>query len=137
MNRTLVLLKPDAVARGLIGEIISRFERKGLQIVAARLVLIEPELAESHYEEHRDKPFFSDIVKFITTSPVLAMVLQGPPDTWKLVRSIMGATDPSDASPGTIRGDLASSMPDNLVHGSDGPDSAKREIALFFPDLAL
>ncbi|HLX78906.1 MAG TPA: nucleoside-diphosphate kinase [Acidimicrobiales bacterium] len=136
MNRTLVLLKPDAVARGLIGEIISRFERKGLQIVAARLVLIEPELAESHYEEHRDKPFFSDIVKFITTSPVLAMVLEGTPDTWKLVRSIMGATDPSDASPGTIRGDLASRMPDNLVHGSDGPDSAKREIALFFPDLA-
>ena len=136
MNRTLVLLKPDAVERGLVGEIISRFERKGLRIVAARLLLIDNEQAEAHYEEHRDKPFFSDIVKFITTSPVLAMVLEGPTDAWKVVRSIMGATDPSVAVPGTIRGDLASSLPDNLVHGSDGPEAAKREIALFFPDLA-
>ena len=136
MNRTLVLLKPDAVERGLVGEIISRFERRGLRIVAARLTLIDTEVAESHYAEHRDQAFYADIVKFITASPVFAMVLEGPPETWKLVRSIMGATDPADALPGTIRGDLAMTLPDNLVHGSDSQEAAKREIALFFPDLA-
>lgn len=136
MNRTLVLLKPDAVDRRLVGEIISRFERRGLRIVAARLALIDTEVAESHYGEHRDRPFYADIVKFITAAPVFAMVLEGPAETWKLVRSIMGATDPADALAGTIRGDLAMTLPDNLVHGSDSQEAAKREIALFFPDLA-
>ena len=136
MDRTLVICKPDAVERGLVGEIVSRIERKGLRIVAARMLTVDAELAKRHYEEHLGKPFFESLVAFITRSPSLAMVVAGPPDTWAVVRALMGPTDPAKAPPGTIRGDLGFSTPDNLVHGSDGPESAAREIALFFPELA-
>jgi nucleoside-diphosphate kinase len=136
MNRTLVICKPDAVERGLIGEIVNRLERKGLQIVAAELRQIDGQVATRHYAEHEGKPFFEELVTFITRAPALFMVVQGPPDTWRIVRSLMGATNPMDALPGTIRGDLATAVTENLVHGSDGPDSARREIALFFPGLA-
>ena len=136
MNRTLLICKPDAVERGLVGEIVSRLERKGLQIVAAELRQIEAHVAALHYAEHEGKPFFEELVSFITRSPALFMVVQGPPDAWRIVRSLMGATNPMDALPGTIRGDLATEVTENLVHGSDGPDSARREIALFFPGLA-
>lgn len=136
MGRTLVLLKPDAVERRLIGEIVARLEEKGLSVVAMRMLTADKELAEEHYAEHRAKPFFADVVMFLTRSPIVAMVIEGPEETWSIVRSVMGATDPAKAAPGTIRGDLAVTMPDNLVHGSDSPESAAREIALFFPDLA-
>ncbi len=136
MDRTLVICKPDAVRRGLVGEVISRLERKGLRLVAARLLSVDAELAKRLYEEHLGQPFFEDLVAFITSDPVLAMVVEGPPEVWKVVRYLMGPTDPAAAPPGSIRGDLASTMPDNLVHGSDGPQSAAREIALFFPELA-
>lgn len=136
MGQTLVLLKPDAVERHLVGEIVARIEAKGLAIVAMRMLSANVELAEAHYAEHRDKPFFGDIVKFLTSAPIVAMIVDGPADTWRVVRTLMGATDPSDAAPGTIRGDLAASMPDNLIHGSDCRDSAEREIALFFPERA-
>jgi nucleoside-diphosphate kinase len=136
MNRTLVICKPDAVERGLVGEIIGRLERKGLQIVAGELRQIEHQLAVRHYAEHEGKPFFDELVTFITRSPALFLVVQGPPDTWRIVRSLMGATNPVEALPGTIRGDLAIEVTENLVHGSDGPESAQREIGLFFPDLA-
>jgi nucleoside-diphosphate kinase len=135
MNRTLVLCKPDAVERGLVGEIVSRLERRGLTIVAMDLRRIDAEFAGRHYEEHRDKPFFDELVAFITRSPLVAMVVEGPDDTWQVVRTTMGATNPRDATPGTIRGDFATETTENLVHGSDGPESAAREIALFFPDL--
>jgi nucleoside-diphosphate kinase len=135
MNRTLVLCKPDAVERGLVGEIVARLERRGLAIVAMDLRRIDAEFAGRHYEEHRDKPFFDELVAFITRSPLVAMVVEGPDDTWQVVRTTMGATNPRDAVPGTIRGDLAIETTENLVHGSDGPESAAREIALFFPDL--
>lgn len=131
-TRTLVLCKPDAVERGLVGEIIARLERKGLTITALQLRTIDEELAGRHYEEHRDKPFFGDLVAFITRGPLVAMVVEGGPDTWKTVRQLMGATNPREAAPGTIRGDLALETGENLVHGSDGPDSAEREIQLFF-----
>jgi nucleoside-diphosphate kinase len=134
MNRTLVLCKPDAVERGLVGEIVSRLERRGLTIVAMDLRRIDAEFAGRHYEEHRDKPFFDELVAFITRSPLVAMVVEGPDDTWQVVRTTMGATNPREAVPGTIRGDLAIETTENLVHGSDGPESAAREIALFFPD---
>jgi nucleoside-diphosphate kinase len=134
-TRTLVLCKPDAVERGLVGEIIARLERKGLTITALQLRTIDEELAGRHYEEHRDKPFFGDLVVFITRGPLVAMVVEGGPDTWKTVRLLMGTTDPREAAPGTIRGDLALETGENLVHGSDGPDSAEREIQLFFPPL--
>jgi nucleoside-diphosphate kinase len=134
-TRTLFLCKPDAVERGLVGEIIRRVERKGLRIVALDQRRIDRALAERHYEEHRGKPFFDGLVAFITRGPLVAMVLDGGPDTWAVVRRLMGATDPRQADPGTIRGDLALETGENLVHGSDGPDSATREIALFFPDL--
>ena len=134
-TRTLVLCKPDAVERGLVGEIIGRLERKGLTITALQLRTIDEELAGRHYEEHRDKPFFGDLVAFITRGPLVAMVVEGGPDTWKTVRQLMGATNPREAAPGTIRGDLALETGENLVHGSDGPDSAEREIQLFFPPL--
>ena len=136
MNRTLVICKPDAVERGLVGEIVTRLERKGLQIVAAELRQLDEQLAGRHYAEHEGKPFFDDLVMFITRSPALFMVVEGPPDTWRIVRSLMGATNPMEASPGTIRGDLATEGTENLVHGSDGPESAEREIALFFPEFA-
>jgi nucleoside-diphosphate kinase len=135
-TRTLFLCKPDTVERRLVGEIVGRIERKGLTIVALDLRTIDAELAGRHYEEHRDKPFFADLVSFITRSPLVAMVVEGGPDTWKVVRGLMGVTNPREAAPGTIRGDLALETGENLVHGSDGPESAEREIALFFPNLA-
>jgi nucleoside-diphosphate kinase len=136
MDRTLVLCKPDAVERGLVGEIIRRFEAKGLRIVAADLRLVDRDTAEAHYAEHLEKPFFPELLAFITRSPVVAMVLEGPEETFKVVRTLMGATNPRDAAPGTIRGDLAIEMTENLVHGSDGPESAAREIGIWFPELA-
>jgi nucleoside-diphosphate kinase len=132
-ERTLVLIKPDGMQRGLAGEILARFEQRGLVVKAARLVLVDPDLAERHYEEHREKPFFGELVEFITSAPTLALVLEGE-SAIEVVRTTMGATNPTSAAPGTIRGDLALAMPDNLVHGSDSPDSAQREIALWFPD---
>jgi nucleoside-diphosphate kinase len=135
-NRTLVLCKPDAVERGLVGEIVGRLERRGLRIAALELRRIDADLAGRHYAEHADKPFFGDLVGFITRSPLVAMVVEGPDDTWEIVRAMMGATNPRSAAPGTIRGDLALETQENLVHGSDGPESAAHEIALFFPGLA-
>ncbi len=135
MGRTLVIAKPDAVERGLSGEIISRLERKGLRLVAAELRTLTAEVAQAHYAEHDGKPFFGELVTFITRSPVLIMVIEGPDDTYKAVRNLMGATNPVDAAPGTIRGDLALEMGENLVHGSDSNESAAREIEIFFPGL--
>jgi nucleoside-diphosphate kinase len=135
MDRTLVLVKPDGVERRLVGEIIARLEAKGLSLAAAELRLISPALAEQHYAEHQGKPFFGELVSFITRSPVMAMVIEGPKETFKVVRNLMGATNPIDAAPGTIRGDLAIEMGENLIHGSDSAESAAREIALFFPNL--
>jgi nucleoside-diphosphate kinase len=136
VGRTLVIAKPDAVERGLSGEIIARLERKGLRLVAAELRTLTAEVAERHYAEHVGKPFFGELVTFITRSPVLVMVVEGPEDTFKVVRTLMGSTNPVDAAPGTIRGDLALEMGENLVHGSDSPESAAREIDIFFPGLA-
>jgi nucleoside-diphosphate kinase len=136
-NRTLILCKPDAVERGLCGEIIGRLERKGLRVVAAELRHVDVGWAKRHYEEHIGKPFFETLVTFITRSPLLAMVVEGPEGCWEVVRLITGATDPARAAPGTIRGDLAIASPENLIHASDGPDSAEREIALWFPGLAV
>ena len=130
-EQTLVLIKPDAMQRRLAGDILARFEGRGLTVRAAKLVQVDRELAEKHYAEHVDKPFFGELVEFITSSPTLALVLEGE-GAIKVVRTTMGATNPVDASPGTIRGDLALAMPDNLVHGSDAPESAAREIALWF-----
>ena len=135
MGRTLVICKPDAVERGLVGEIIARIEGKGLRLVAAELRNITSEVAAVHYAEHDGKPFFDDLVVFITRSPVMVMVVEGPEDTYKAVRTLMGATNPVDAAPGTIRGDLAVEMSENLIHGSDSPESAAREIEIFFPGL--
>ena len=132
-ERTLVLIKPDAMRRGLAGEILARFEGRGLGIRAAKLILVDEKLAGEHYAEHRKKPFFGELVEFITSSPTLALVLEGE-SAVQVVRTTMGATNPVDAVPGTIRGDLALAMPDNLVHGSDSPASAEREIALWFSD---
>ena len=131
-----MICKPDAVERGLVGEIVSRLERKGLRLVAVELRQIDAELAGRHYGEHEGKPFFADLVTFITRSPAVFVVVEGPADTWKVVRTLMGTTNPREAAPGTIRGDLAVELTENLVHGSDGPESAAREIALFFPHLA-
>jgi nucleoside-diphosphate kinase len=133
-DRTLVLCKPDAVERKLVGEIIRRIEAKNLAIVALELRELEVDVAQVHYEEHDGKPFFSDLVEFITRSPLVAMVVEGP-DAQPVVRTLMGATNPRDAAPGTIRGDLAIELTENLIHGSDSPESAAREIALFFPGL--
>jgi nucleoside-diphosphate kinase len=132
-EKTLVLLKPDAMRRRLAGEILGRFEARGLDVRAARLVAVDHDLAGRHYAEHAEKPFFAELVEFITSSPTLALVLEGE-GAIAVVRTTMGATDPANAAPGTIRGDLALSMPDNLVHGSDSPESAEREIALWFGD---
>ena len=131
MERTLVLVKPDAMRRRLAGEILARLERRGLELRAARLVTVEPRLAEEHYAEHVDKPFFAELVEFITSGPTLALVVEGE-GAIGVVRQTMGATNPANAAPGTIRGDFALSMPDNLVHGSDSVESAAREIALWF-----
>jgi nucleoside-diphosphate kinase len=133
IDQTLVLCKPDAVRRGLVGEIVSRIESKGLTLGALELRALDESTARKHYAEHEDKPFFGDLVSFITGGPLVAMIVEGP-EAWKVVRTLMGSTNPRDAAPGTIRGDLAVELTENLVHGSDGPDSAAREIALFFPD---
>jgi nucleoside-diphosphate kinase len=132
-ERTLVLVKPDAMKRGLAGEILSRFEARGLELRAAKLVRVDRDLAERHYDVHRDKPFFPELVEFITSGPTLAVVLEGE-GAIQTCRKTIGATDPADAEPGSIRGDLALSMPDNLVHGSDSLDTARQEIALWFGD---
>jgi nucleoside-diphosphate kinase len=131
VEQTLVLVKPDAMRRRLAGEIVARLERRGLELRAARLVTVDRLLAEEHYAEHAAKPFFGELVDFITSGPTLALVVEGK-GAIKAVRTTMGATNPADAAPGTIRGDFALSMPDNLVHGSDSPESAEREIALWF-----
>ena len=134
-DRTLVLCKPDCVERGLVGEVVARLERKQLKIVALELRLLDKATAKRHYAEHDGKPFFADLVAFITRSPLVALVAEGT-DAYKVVRTLMGTTNPREAAPGTIRGDLAIELTENLVHGSDGPESAAREIALFFPGLA-
>ncbi|HWC37845.1 MAG TPA: nucleoside-diphosphate kinase [Acidimicrobiales bacterium] len=135
MDRTLVICKPDAVERGLVGEILKRLEGKGLRIVAAELRTVDADLAARHYAEHRGKPFYDELVAFIGRSPSLVMVVEGPGDVWRIVRSLMGATNPAEAAPGTIRGDLAVRLTENLVHGSDSAESAEREIEVFFPGL--
>jgi nucleoside-diphosphate kinase len=135
MERTLILVKPDAFAAGLSGEILARFERKGLSPVALRLMTVDRELAEAHYAEHESKPFFEELVTFITSGPLVAMVLEGPRAV-PAARQVIGATDPVEAAPGSIRGDFALEVSSNMVHGSDSDESAAREAALFFPDLA-
>lgn len=134
-DRTLVLLKPDAVERGLVGTIISRFEAKGLQIVALDQRTLDKETLAKHYEEHAGKPFYDDLVSFMSRGPAVAMVLEGPEDTWEVVRTMVGATNPRQAAPGTIRGDLGILFTENLVHASDSAPSAARESAIFFPEL--
>jgi nucleoside-diphosphate kinase len=131
VERTLVLVKPDAMRRQLAGEIVGRLEQRGLELRAARVLTVERPLAEEHYAEHAEKPFFGELVEFITSGPTLALVVEGE-GAITTVRTTMGATNPADAAPGTIRGDLSLSMPDNLVHGSDSPESAEREIGLWF-----
>jgi nucleoside-diphosphate kinase len=134
-TRTLVLLKPDAVERGVVGNIIQRFENKGLSLVAMELRRLDATILERHYEEHKDKGFYPELVSFMSRGPVVAMVLEGPQDTWEIVRHMMGATNPRTATSGTIRGDLGTLFTENLVHGSDSADSAAREIGIFFPGL--
>jgi nucleoside-diphosphate kinase len=136
VERTLVIIKPDGVERGLAGEILGRLERKGLRLVAAELRQISVEVAAQHYQEHLGKAFYEALLAFITRSPALVAVVEGPEGTHQVVRSLMGATNPKEAAPGTIRGDLALDQTENLVHGSDSRASATREIALFFPELA-
>lgn len=133
-ERTLVLVKPDGVARGLVGEVLARIERKGFTFAAIELMNVSVDVAKAHYGEHADKPFFGDLVAFITGGPLLAAVIEGP-DAIVAWRTMMGATNPLTAAPGTIRGDLATEMQNNVTHGSDSPESAAREIALFFPNL--
>jgi nucleoside-diphosphate kinase len=135
MNRTLVIAKPDAVERGLAGEILARFEAKGLKLVAAELRSVDEATAAKHYAEHEGKAFYEELITFITRSPALLMVIEGPDDTWQVVRTMMGATNSAEAAPGTIRGDLSPSFTENLVHGSDSAESAAREIGIWFPDL--
>jgi nucleoside-diphosphate kinase len=135
MERTLVLVKPDAYARLLTGEIISRFERKGLRPIAARVLTMTPEMADDHYVEHIGRPFFDGLVKFITSGPLVALVFEGP-SAIAAARQLIGATNPLEAAPGSIRGDFATVTASNLVHGSDGPQAASRETAIFFPELA-
>lgn len=136
MDRTFVICKPDAVERGLSGEIIRRFEAKGLTLIAAELRTIDAETAGQHYAEHAERPFFGELVSFIGRSPAMLLVLEGPEETWKVVRTMMGVTNPRESAPGTIRGDYGTEIGENLVHGSDSQESADREIALFFPALA-
>ncbi|GAA6756922.1 nucleoside-diphosphate kinase [Thermus thalpophilus] len=131
MERTFVMVKPDGFRRGLVGEILARFERKGFRIVGLKALRLSQELAEKHYAEHREKPFFPSLVGFITSGPVVAMVLEGP-NAIAEVRKMMGATHPKDALPGTIRGDFATTIDENVIHGSATPEDAQREIALFF-----
>jgi nucleoside-diphosphate kinase len=134
MEQTLILVKPDAFSRGLTGEIVSRFERKGLKIVALRHMTVTRDLAERHYAEHSERPFFGELVEFITSGPIVAMVLEGP-NAVRAARQVIGATDPLEAATGSIRGDFAVEMGQNMVHGSDSPESAARESALFFGEL--
>jgi nucleoside-diphosphate kinase len=134
MERTLILVKPDAFSRGLSGEIIARFERKGLEIVALRHMTVTRELAERHYAEHAKRPFFGELVAFITSGPIVAMALEGT-QAVTAARQVIGATDPLESAPGSIRGDFAIEVGANMVHGSDSPESAAREIALFFGEL--
>ena len=134
MDRTLILVKPDAFARGLTGEILARFERKGLKLVALKLVTTPPDTAETHYAEHRERPFFGELVDFITSGPLVAAVVEGQ-DAVKASRQIIGATNPLEATTGSIRGDFAIEIGQNLVHGSDSPESAEREIGIWFPEL--
>ena len=136
IERSLILIKPDAVQRRLAGEILARIEQRGLTLRGGKLIHVDQELGETHYAEHREKPFFGELVDFITSGPTLALVLEGE-SSISVVRTTMGATNPVSAASGTIRGDLALAMPDNLVHGSDSPESADREIALWFPDAKL
>jgi len=136
MEQTLVICKPDAVERCLAGEIIGRLERKGLRLAACELRLIDDATAKVHYAEHEGKPFFSDLVTFITRSPSVVMAVEGPEGVWAIVRTLMGPTNPAEAPPGTIRGDLASLLSENLIHGSDSKESAARELGIFFPGLA-
>jgi nucleoside-diphosphate kinase len=136
MEKTFLMVKPDGVQRQLIGEIVSRFERKGLQLVGAKLMSIPVELAEQHYGEHKGKPFYGELVDFITSGPVFAMVWQGD-NVVELTRKMMGKTNPKDAEPGTIRGDYSMNVGQNIIHGSDSPESADREIALFFNESEL
>jgi len=128
-------LKPDAVERGLVGEIVSRFERRGLTIDAMQLRTLDKATLATHYAEHQGKPFYADLVEFMSRGPVVAMVVAGPDDTWEILRSMMGATNPRAAAPGTIRGDLGTIFTENLIHGSDSAESAAREIQIFFPGL--
>jgi len=134
-DRTLVLLKPDAVERKLIGSVVGRFEAKNLTIAAMELRSLDPDILARHYEEHVGKGFYGELVEFMGRGPVVAMVVEGPEDTWEVVRKMMGATNPRTAEPGTIRGDLGILFTENLVHGSDSLASAEREIGIFFPDL--
>ena len=134
-DRTLVICKPDAVERGLVGTILNRFERRGLTIAALELRTLDEDLLARHYEEHVGKGFYADLVAFMSRGPVVTAAIEGPEDTWKVVRDMMGATNPRNAAPGTIRGDLGIEFTENLIHGSDGPESAARELGLFFPGL--
>jgi nucleoside-diphosphate kinase len=136
LQRTFVGIKPDAVQRGLVGEIISRFEQRGLKIVGMKFMLVSRELAETHYGEHKGKGFFEGLVSFITSGPIVAMVLEGK-DAIAIARNVIGATNPAAAALGTIRGDLALEIGRNMVHGSDGPESAKREVGIFFSEKEL
>lgn len=136
MDRTLIICKPDAVERGLVGEILGRFERKGLKLEAAQLRVLDEATLARHYVEHQGKSFYGDLVAFMGRGPVLVAVVGGVPEAWRVVRQMMGVTDPLQAAPGTIRGDLGNQFTENLIHGSDSADSAEREIAIFFPDLS-
>lgn len=135
-NRTLVLLKPDAVERNLIGEILSRFEAKGLKIAAMELRTLDAAILARHYEEHQGKGFYAELVTFMSRGPIVALAIEGPQDTWEIVRAMMGATNPRAAAPGTIRGDLGTLFTENLVHGSDSSESAARELEIFFPGIS-
>lgn len=137
MGKTLLIIKPDAIERGLFGEIISRLEKKGFRIIKGRFDVIEKETALAHYAEHADKPFYSELTNFITRGPSFVAVIESVGQTWKMLRNLMGETDPQKALPGTIRGDLATDIGENLVHGSDSEESAEREIKLFFPDVQI
>ncbi len=135
VDRTLIICKPDSVERGLVGDIIGRFENKGLRLVAAELRTLDSDVLARHYAEHVGKGFYDDLVAFMGRGPVLVAVVEGPRDTWSVVRQMMGATDPMNAAAGTIRGDFGTLVTENLVHGSDSTESARREVAIFFPDL--
>ncbi len=135
MKRTFVICKPDAVERGLVGRIISRFEDKGLKLVAAELRTLDSDILSEHYSEHKEKPFFPDLVAFMGRSPVMLLALEGPDNVVAMVRSMMGETNPADSAPGSIRGDFGTELTENLVHGSDSDESADRELGIFFPNL--